>query len=63
MGSGMTTKYKEGIAEGEKIGIEKGAKEAKIETAKNFLKLGLTVEQVAEGTGLSIEEVDVLKNS
>ncbi len=73
--SGMTTKYKEGLEagrtegraegriEGEKAGIEKGAKEAKIETARNFLKLGLTVEQVAEGTGLSIAEIESIKNS
>lgn len=49
------------LAEGEAIGIEKGAMQAKLETAKNFLKMGLTTEQVALGTGLSIEEVEQLK--
>ena len=43
-------------SKGEKFGIEKG----KIEVAKSFLKMGLSVEQVAEGTGLSIEEVKKL---
>ena len=49
--------HKRGIEKGEKIGIEKGKAEErakanaeKIETAKNFLKMGLTVEQVAQGT-------------
>lgn len=46
-----------GKAEGEKIGIEKGAKQKAIETAKNFLKMGLSVEQVAQGTGLSVEDI------
>ena len=36
------------------------AKAEKIETARNFLKMGLSVEQVAQGTGLSIEEVNKL---
>ena len=38
-------------------GREEGEKKAKIETAKNFLKMGLSVEQIAAGTGLSIGEV------
>ena len=47
--------------EGERIGIEKGAKQKAIETAENFLEMGLSVEQVAQGTGLSVEEVESLK--
>jgi len=42
----------------ERRGIEKG----KIEVARNFLKMGLSVEQVATGTGLTIEEVRKLKS-
>ena len=34
----------------------------KMEMAKNFLKMGLSVEQVAQGSGLSLEEVQGLKN-
>ena len=33
------------------------AEAEKIEMAKNFLKIGLSVEQVAAGTGLSIEKI------
>ena len=58
----------EGIAIGEKvgeergisIGITQGAREAKLETARKFLAMGLLVEQVADGTGLSIEEIEKL---
>ena len=60
----------EGLVEGEKIGVEKGRAEErakaaaeKIEMAKNFLKMGLSIEQVAQGTGLSIDEVNQLQES
>lgn len=39
----------EGIAEG----MEKGT----IEIARNLLKMGLPIEQVAKGTGLTIEQI------
>ena len=34
--------------------------QAKLETAKKFLTMGLSVEQVATGTGLSPEEIEKL---
>ena len=46
--------------EGISIGLSQGAREAKIETAKKFLAMGLSVEQVADGTGLSVEEIEKL---
>jgi predicted transposase/invertase (TIGR01784 family) len=42
--------------EGEKIGERRKA----IETAKNLLKIGLSAEQIAQATGLSIEEIQAL---
>ena len=50
----------EGIKYGISIGLSQGEKKAKIETAKKFLAMGLSVEQVATGTGLSPEEIDKL---
>ena len=62
----------EGIAIGEKLGEERGRNEGislgitqgayqkAVETAKKFLSMGLSVEQVADGTGLSIEEIEKL---
>ena len=45
--------------EGRKEGREGVAKE-KLATAKRLLGMGLTQEQVAKGTGLSIEEIERL---
>ena len=38
-------------------GMAEGKTKAIIETAKRLLNMGLDMEQVAQGTGLSIEEV------
>ena len=50
-----------GRQEGREEGREEGALEKAIETAANFLKLGISEEIVANGTGLSIEKVSELK--
>ena len=56
--------FDDGIAIGEKVGEERGismgVQQAKLETAKKFLAMGLSVEQIANGTGLSIEEIEKL---
>ena len=55
---------KYGIAIGEErgisIGLSQGAHQKAVETAKKFLAMGLSVEQVADGTGLSPEEIEKL---
>ena len=61
---GITIGRNEGIAIGEErgisLGITQGEQKAKLETARKFLSMGLSVEQVANGTGLSIEEIEKL---
>ena len=61
---GVSIGRNEGIAIGEErgisIGLSQGAQQAKLETAKKFLVMGLSVEQIANGTGLSIEEIEKL---
>ena len=52
-----------GISQGIKQGISQGAYEKAIETAKNFLSMGLSIEQIAKGTGLSLEVIQTLKGS
>ncbi|HDZ47076.1 hypothetical protein LCGC14_0154310 [marine sediment metagenome] len=48
--------------EGEKLGIEKGEKLGIEKTARNLLKLGvLSDEQIAEATGLALDEVAKLR--
>ncbi|MBQ1999456.1 MAG: hypothetical protein II220_08240 [Spirochaetales bacterium] len=53
---GITIGRNEGIS----LGITQGAYQKAVETAKKFLSMGLSVEQVADGTGLSIEEIEKL---
>jgi len=51
------------LERGKKLEREKAEKEKKvekIETARNFLKMGLSIEQVAQGTGLPIDEIKKL---
>ncbi|MBR1734778.1 MAG: hypothetical protein IJ730_04945 [Alphaproteobacteria bacterium] len=55
--AGQTVKYKEGLAKGEKIGIEKGANEKAVEIAKKMLADGMNIELTAKYSGLSIEEI------
>ena len=43
-------------AEGESVGLAKGFAKL-VQSAKNFLAMGLSVEQVSKGTGLSIAEI------
>ncbi len=40
---------------------EEGIKEERIKNAKNFLVMGLDVDMVAKGTGLSVDEVLKIK--
>lgn len=42
------------------LGISQGAEQKAIETAKNFLQMNHFLEQVAPGTGLSLETVEQL---
>ena len=50
----------QGISQGITQGIQQGSQQKAIETAKNFISMGLSVEQVSKGTGLSIEEINGL---
>ena len=48
-----------GVAEG----IAAGAHDKAVETARNFINMGLGLEQIAQGTGLSLEEVEQIKEA
>ena len=53
----------EGLAEGHEKGLKEGAHEKAVEAARKLLKMNVgTVEQIAEATGLSPDEVLTLKN-
>jgi predicted transposase/invertase (TIGR01784 family) len=57
---GLSQGISQGRNEGISIGLSQGAQQAKLETARKFLAMGLSVEQVATGTGLSPEEIEKL---
>ncbi|PID82175.1 MAG: transposase, partial [Clostridiales bacterium] len=61
MEKGVKKGLKEGMEKGRKEGIEEGKKSEKIEIAKSLLDI-LDVDTIAEKTGLSIEEVNGLKD-
>ena len=50
-----------GEAKGEKKGRLAGERKKAIESAKNFLKKNISAEIIAECTGLSLEEVQKIK--
>ena len=49
-----------GISQGIQQGISQGEYQKAIETAKNFLQMGIPIEQVAQGTGLPVDEIKSL---
>ena len=52
--------YEDGLFVGLATGREEGAYQKALETAKNLLSMGLAPEQVAQGTGLSLEVIQKL---
>ena len=50
----------EGRREGEAKGFSDGSRQKALETAKNFKRLGFDIAKIAEGTGLSVEEIERL---
>jgi predicted transposase/invertase (TIGR01784 family) len=54
---GLAEGRSKGLAEGRSEGLAEGRSEEKLEIARNLKKMGLPVSQIAEGTGLTVEEV------
>jgi predicted transposase/invertase (TIGR01784 family) len=50
-----------GMEKGMEYGMEKGIEKGKADVARNFLKMGLPLDQIAQGTGLSVEEISSLR--
>ena len=57
----MSAFKEEGLEQGLQEGITLGIKKANINTAINLLKLGVDVDTIVKGTGLSIQDVEALK--
>ena len=58
--SGFSAGEEHGIAIGRNEGISLGITQAKLETARNLIDLGLSQDQIALVTGLSVEEIEKL---
>jgi predicted transposase/invertase (TIGR01784 family) len=62
--SGVNHAREEGLLEGRLEGMQEGRlegqREEKIEIARNLKKIGVPVDQIAQGTGLSIEDITEL---
>ena len=50
----------QGIERGIQQGFSDGAYQAKLETAKNLIDIGLSTENISKATGLSREEIEKL---
>ena len=48
------------ISEGYRQGIEKGAYQTKLETAKNLLEMGFSTDSIIKATGLNLSEIEKL---
>ena len=49
-----------GLAEGKSLGLAEGSRLKALETAAAFKRLGFDIAKIAEGTGLSVEEIKAL---
>ncbi|MDM8540121.1 Rpn family recombination-promoting nuclease/putative transposase [Desulfococcaceae bacterium HSG9] len=62
LGAAIRKGEKIGLQKGEKIGLEKGARTKAVNTAEKLLTIDvLSVEQIADATGLSLDEVRALR--
>ena len=52
--------YNAGIEHGKSLGLAEGSRQAKLETATAFKRSGFDIDKIAEGTGLSREEIEKL---
>ena len=50
----------QGVAQGRREGFSDGSYQAKLETATAFKRLGIDIDKIAEGTGLTREEIEKL---
>ena len=58
---GLAEGKAQGLVEGKAEGLTEGKAEEKTATAKRLLSMGLSVEDIAKATSLSIEQVEAIK--
>ena len=60
---GIEKGIEQGIQRGIEQGFFDGSYQAKVETARNLLGLGLSIENIAQATGLSAEDLLTLEDN
>ena len=60
---GIELGIERGIEQGIELGAEQGAETKAGEIALNLLKMGLSVEQIADSTGLTVEEIEEIRDN
>ena len=50
--------FAEGIEQGKSLGLAEGSRRKALETAKNLLAMGLSIENIVKATGLTVQEVE-----
>ena len=64
MQQGIQQGIQQGLQQGLQKGIQHGAHENAVKNAMSFLAMNvLTIEQISQGTGLSVEEVEEIAKS
>ena len=59
----IAVKQEEAFAIGLEQGLEQGAYKKALETAQNLLSMGLSPEQVAQGTNLPVETIHEIQSN
>ena len=54
------TQFSAGIERGKSLGLAEGSRQKAFETAHNLLVMGLSIENIAKATGLTLQEVETL---
>ena len=55
--------YENGVEQGISQGITQGIQQKAIKTARNILNMNLPIEQITTLTGISLNEINTLKNN
>ena len=57
--------FARGISQGKSLGLAegeaRGSRQTKLETARNLLRFGLSIQKIAQATGLTVQEVEALE--
>ena len=56
------TQFSAGVERGLAEGEVRGSRQKALETARNLLVIGLSIENIAKATGLTIQEVETLNS-